>query len=79
MNPTEQAHFNLRNILLNGRILLNGLPPTATEIGTLIQGLQMLFAKASKLDAAQALVAKQAKPKEPKDPNVVPFNKEGKK
>ena len=76
MNPTEQAHYNLRNILLNGRILLNGLPPTVTEVGTLIQGLQMLFEKASKLDAAEALVAKKNTPKKS---NVVPIREEEKK
>lgn len=76
MNPTEQAHHNLRNVLLNGRILINGLPPTVNEVGTLIQGLQMLFEKASKLDAAQALVAKKNTSKEP---NVIPIRKEEKK
>ena len=60
MNPTEQAHNNLRNLLLNGRILLNGSPLTANEISSILQGEQMLFAKASKLDAAEALAAKKS-------------------
>ena len=74
MNPTEQAHQNLRNVLLNGRILLNGLPLTGNEVSGIIQGEQMLFEKASKSDAAQALVAKQNKPKEPK-PKIIPIKK----
>ncbi len=73
-NPTVQAHENLRNLLLNGRILINGLPPTAAEIGGVIQGEQMLFEKASRLDAAQALAAKQKEPKDPKKKsNIVPI------
>lgn len=53
MNPTEQAHNNLKNLLLSGRILLNGIPLTAVEATTIIQGEQMLFEKASKFDQTQ--------------------------
>lgn len=56
---TEQVHGNLKNILLNGRILVNGLPLTANEIASVIQGEQMLFEKAMKLDQAVALAAKK--------------------
>lgn len=68
VNPTEQAHQSLRNILLNGRILINGFPPTATEMGNVIQGEQILFEKASMLDKANALAAskKTKTPQEPK-------------
>lgn len=59
---TEQAHSNLKNVLLNGRILLNGLPLTANEISALLQGEQMLFEKAMKLDKASELVAKREIP-----------------
>lgn len=52
-NPTEQAHNNLKNLLLNGRILINGLPLTANELSMTLQGEQMLFEKASKLDVEQ--------------------------
>lgn len=55
---TEQAHSNLKNVLHNGRILINGLPLTANEIGGLIQGEQILFKKAIQFDKAQELVAK---------------------
>ena len=65
MNPTEQAHQSLRNLLLNGRILINGFPPTATEMGTIIQGEQMLFEKAVQLDKAQALVQTKKAEKKP--------------
>ena len=61
MNPTEKAHQAVRNLLLNGRILVNGIPPTAIEITEIIQGEQMLFEKAMKLDRASALAAKNAK------------------
>ena len=73
---TEQAHNNLRNVLLNGRILINGLPLTANEVSGIIQGEQMLFEKATKLDTASELVAKQ---KASKEPNVIPITKKGKK
>ena len=49
-NPTDVAHRDLRNILLNGRILLNGMPLTGNELGIIVQGEQMLYDKATKLD-----------------------------
>ncbi len=73
-NPTLTAHEDLKRILLNGRILINGLPLTGNELGTVVQGAQMLFEKASRLDAAQALAAKQKEPKDPgKKSNIVPI------
>lgn len=65
VNPTAQAHQDLRNILLNGRVLINGLPLTGNELGVVIQGEQMLFEKASKLDRANALVAAKKTEKKP--------------
>lgn len=65
MNPTQQAHEDLRKILLSGRILVNGLPLTGNELGVIIQGEQMLYEKASKLDATQELAAKVKEPKVP--------------
>ncbi len=62
---TEQGHKDLRNVLLNGRVLINGMPLTGNELGVLIQEEQMLYQKASQLDAANELVAKQKAPKEP--------------
>ena len=77
-NPIEAAHQDLRNVLLNGRILINGLPLTGTELGVIIQEEQQLYAKATQLDKASALVASQKKgPKNPlksnpeKKPNIV--------
>jgi len=67
MSPTEQAHQNVRNLLLNGRILVNGQPPTATEIGNIIAGEQMLFEKATQLDKSQ-----NAK-KDEKAPKIIPL------
>ncbi len=79
-NPTEAAHQDLRNVLLNGRILINGMPLTGNELGIIIQGEQTLYAKATQLDKASALVASQKKgPKNPlksnpeKKPNIVPI------
>ena len=73
-NPTEQAHNDLRNILLNGRILINGMPLTGNELGVIIQGEQMLYGKATQLDKANALVASQKAKKNPKkEPNIVPL------
>lgn len=66
MNPTEQAHNNLRNLLLNGRILLNGNPLTANEISSVIQGEQLLFEKASKFDKAEQLAHQNKAEKNPK-------------
>jgi len=71
MNP-EQAHGVLRNVLLNGRILLNGMSLTANEISGLLQGEQMLFEKAIQFEESQ----KAKKP--PQKENVIPFKK-GKK
>ena len=72
MNSTEQAHQNLRNILLNGRILLNGLALTGLELNGIIAGEQSLYEKAVKLDSE--LVAKQKAPGSPnREPNVVPI------
>ena len=62
---TQKAHQALRNLLLNGRIMLNGIPPTAIEITEIIQGEQMLFEKAAKLDEATALAAKKIEKKNP--------------
>ncbi|KKM77539.1 hypothetical protein LCGC14_1369000 [marine sediment metagenome] len=77
---TETAHKDLRNLLLNGRILVNGMPLTGNELGVIIQEEQMLFQKASQLDAANELVAKQKAPKEPKKkPNIVPIKQPEKK
>ena len=60
MQPTtEQVHNNLKGLLLNGRILVNGGSLTANEIVAVIQGEQMLFEKAMKLDQATALAAKK--------------------
>lgn len=71
MNPTEKAHQAVRNLLLNGRILVNGIPPTAIEITEIIQGEQMLFEKATKFDAAAALAAKNAEGKDV--PRIIPI------
>ena len=76
---TEQGHKDLRNVLLNGRVLINGMPLTGNELGVLVQEEQMLYQKASQLDAANELVAKQKAPKEPKKKsNIVPIE-QGKK
>jgi len=63
-NPTEQAHQALRNVLLNGRVLINGLPLTGNELGMIVQGEQMLYEKASQLDKASALAASKKTEKE---------------
>lgn len=68
MNPTERVHQDLKGVLLNGRILLNGMPLTANEISGLLQGEQMLYEKATQLDKASQLAAakKAEKEKAPK-------------
>lgn len=79
-NPTETAHRDLQNVLLNGRILINGLPLTGNELGIIIQGEQMLYGKASKLDATQELAAKVKEPKVPgKKPSIIPLKQPEKK
>ncbi|KKM04203.1 hypothetical protein LCGC14_1766580 [marine sediment metagenome] len=42
---TEQGHKDLRNVLLNGRVLINGMPLTGNELGVLIQEEQMRVTK----------------------------------
>ena len=65
MNPqTEQAHRDLKNLLLNGRILINGFPPTAIEMGKIIQGEQMMYAKAMQFEAEKAAAKEPKKKKE---------------
>ena len=54
-NPTEVAHRDLHNVLLNGRILINGMPLTGNELGVIIQGEQMLYEKATQLDKTNQL------------------------
>lgn len=77
---TAQAHNNLKNVLLNGRILINGLPLTANELSGVLQGEQLLFEKASKLDAANALAIKQKELKDPKKKsNIIPLKQPEKK
>lgn len=68
MNPTEQAHQQLKSVLLNGRILLNGMPLTGNEISGLLQSEQTLYEKATQLDKANQLAAakKAEKEKTPK-------------
>lgn len=80
MSPTEQAHNNLKNLLLNGRILINGMPLTGNELGGIIQEEMMLYQKALQLDAAKALAAKQKAPKkEPSESKIVPIRQPEKK
>lgn len=67
MNPTEQAHRGLNQVLLTGRILLNGMPLTANEISGLIRGEQMLYEKAVQLDKANQLAAAKKTEKEKAD------------
>ena len=64
MSQTEQAHQNLRNLLHNGRLLINGMPLTGTELSGLIQMEQMLYEKATRLDKAAEL-ADQKKAEQP--------------
>ena len=66
-NPTVRAHEDLRNILLNGRILINGLPLTGNELGGIIQEEQMLFEKATQLDK-ERIAAQEATKKPEKKP-----------
>lgn len=79
-NPTEAAHQALRNVLLNGRVLINGLPLTGNELGSIIQGEQILYEKATMLDKANALAASKKAEKNPKKkPNIIPITEPGKK
>jgi len=56
MNPTEQAHNQLRQVLLKGRILFNGMPLTGEELGSIVRDEQMLYEKAMQLDKVNAPV-----------------------
>ena len=63
-NPTDVAHADLNNVLLNGRILINGLPLTANELAVIVRGEQILYGKATQFDKNQE-AAKAEKPKKP--------------
>ena len=63
---TEQAHKDLRNVLLNGRILINGMPLTGNELGVIIQEEQLLYGKATTLDKAEQLAASKETEKKSK-------------
>ncbi len=79
-NPTDVAHRDLQNVLLNGRILINGMSLTGNELGAIVRGEQMLFGKATQLDKANALVANQkAEEESQKKTNVIPFEKPNEK
>ena len=73
-NPIEAAHQNLQNVLLNGRILINGLPLTGNELGGVVRGEQLLYEKAVKLDKALT-PDKEPSVKYPKTPKKQPENK----
>lgn len=80
MTSSEQAHQDLKNILLNGRILINGMPLTGNELGVIIQEEQMLFEKATQLDKANAhAAAKEAEKNPKKKSNIIPFKQPEKK
>jgi hypothetical protein len=66
MNPTEQAHQQLKSVLLNGRILLNGAPLTGNEISGLLQSEQTLYEKATQL--GKLVAAQNAKRNPEKKP-----------
>ena len=66
-NPTDVAHKDLQNVLLNGRILINGLPLTGNELGVIVRGEQMLFGKATQLDN-ERIAKKEAEKKPDKKP-----------
>ena len=79
-NPTETAHRDLQNILLNGRILINGMPLTGNELGGIIQEEQMLYGKATQLDKANALAASKEVEKNPKkEAKIIPLKQPEKK
>lgn len=76
-NPTEVAHQDLKNVLLNGRILINGMPLTGNELGVIIRGEQTLYEKATVLDKANQLAASKKKAeKKPEKPKETPKKKE---
>lgn len=58
---TEQAHNNLRNVLTNGRTVLNGLPLSTNEGVILLQCEQMLYEKAVQLDKINQRAANEMK------------------
>ncbi|MCK4789707.1 MAG: hypothetical protein KAV87_38560 [Desulfobacteraceae bacterium] len=66
---TEQAHQDLKKVLLNGRILLNGMPLTAQEISLIIRGEQMLYEKATQLDSERVAKKAEKNLSEDKKPN----------
>ena len=70
----EQAHQNLKNVLLNGRVLINGMPLTANELSGLLQGEQLLYEKA--VEAERHNQAAKDAPITPKTPEKTPKKKE---
>lgn len=64
MDPVKNASGMLQQVLINGRISMNGQPLTLKELSDLNQSLQLLADGATKFQQAQAGGA--AKPAEEK-------------
>ncbi len=71
MDPVQQASTMIGQVLINGRISMNGQPLTMKELSDLHQGLQLLTDSASKFQQAQAT----AKPAEVEESFIVPQEK----
>ncbi len=54
MDPVQQASTMIGQVLINGRISVNGQPLTLKELSDLHQGLQLLTDAAMKSQQAQA-------------------------
>ena len=65
MDPVQQASGMIGQVLINGRISVNGQPLTMKELSELHQSLQLLTNGATKFQQAQAgATAKKDKPAE---------------
>ena len=65
MEKVNEAHQNLRHLLFNGRIILNGAPLTTNELSQLIQAEQLLYNGVIELEKSKLPAVKEAE-KQPK-------------
>ncbi len=57
MDPVQNASNMIGQVLINGRISVNGQPLTMKELSDLHQGLQLLTDAATKFQQAQAITS----------------------
>jgi len=63
MKEVQEAHARLQRVILNGRILVNGMPLTANELSGILRDEQRLYGLAAEFITAKAEKTKPEKDK----------------